>query len=146
MPTLLFTVAPPGVAHFHDFLTCLAKFDEDVAIEATPQSVSCWRAEESISILIGEATFIKLEHFEDCTCGVYSGFFLFHQIPLLCWAQACFRVCFAKAMVVQASESRKTRAKYFLHISNWSRHCCPSSSAGRAIVIKKAAWRRATAN
>ena len=40
MPTLLFTVAPSGVVHFHDFLTCLAKFDEDVSIEATPQFVS----------------------------------------------------------------------------------------------------------
>lgn len=40
MPTLLFTVAPPGVAYFHDLLTCLAKFDEDVSLEATPQFVS----------------------------------------------------------------------------------------------------------
>ncbi|KIW66335.1 hypothetical protein, variant [Phialophora macrospora] len=37
MPTLLFTVAPSGVVHLHDFLTCLAKFDEDVSLEATPQ-------------------------------------------------------------------------------------------------------------
>ncbi|KIY00540.1 uncharacterized protein Z520_03203 [Fonsecaea multimorphosa CBS 102226] len=37
MPTLLFTVAPSGAAYFHDLLTCLAKFDEDVSLEATPQ-------------------------------------------------------------------------------------------------------------
>ncbi|OCT51025.1 putative DNA repair protein rad9 [Cladophialophora carrionii] len=37
MPTLLFTVAPSGVVHLHDFLTCLARFDEDVSLEATPQ-------------------------------------------------------------------------------------------------------------
>ncbi|EXJ69070.1 uncharacterized protein A1O5_08005 [Cladophialophora psammophila CBS 110553] len=37
MPTLLFTVAPSGAASFHDLLTCLAKFDEDVSLEATPQ-------------------------------------------------------------------------------------------------------------
>lgn len=39
MPTLLFTVAPSGAAYFHDLLTCLAKFDEDVSLEATPQFV-----------------------------------------------------------------------------------------------------------
>ncbi|KAH0831638.1 putative DNA repair protein rad9 [Fonsecaea pedrosoi] len=37
MPTLVFTVAPSGATYFHDLLTCLAKFDEDVSIEATPQ-------------------------------------------------------------------------------------------------------------
>ncbi|OAP59924.1 hypothetical protein AYL99_04926 [Fonsecaea erecta] len=37
MPTLLFTVAPPGAVYVHDLLTCLAKFDEDVSLEATPQ-------------------------------------------------------------------------------------------------------------
>ncbi|KIV84811.1 hypothetical protein PV11_00568 [Exophiala sideris] len=37
MPVLLFTVAPQGVGHVHDLLTCLAKFDEDVSLEATPQ-------------------------------------------------------------------------------------------------------------
>ncbi|EXJ90578.1 hypothetical protein A1O1_03681 [Capronia coronata CBS 617.96] len=39
MPTLLFTVGPPGVSAIHDLLTCLAKFDEDVSLEATPQSL-----------------------------------------------------------------------------------------------------------
>ncbi|EHY53025.1 hypothetical protein HRR83_006136 [Exophiala dermatitidis] len=37
MPTLLFSVGPPGVTSIHDLLICLAKFDEDVSIEATPQ-------------------------------------------------------------------------------------------------------------
>ncbi|EXJ81031.1 hypothetical protein A1O3_07319 [Capronia epimyces CBS 606.96] len=37
MPTLLFIVGPPGAASIHDLLTCLAKFDEDVSLEATPQ-------------------------------------------------------------------------------------------------------------
>ncbi|KIW19813.1 hypothetical protein PV08_00388 [Exophiala spinifera] len=37
MPTLLFTVGPQGVGYIHDFLSCLAKFDEDVSLEATPQ-------------------------------------------------------------------------------------------------------------
>lgn len=40
MPVLLFTVAPQGVGYIHDLLTCLAKFDEDVSLEATPQFVS----------------------------------------------------------------------------------------------------------
>ncbi|KIW48515.1 uncharacterized protein PV06_01092 [Exophiala oligosperma] len=37
MPTLLFTVGPQGVGYIHDFLSCLAKFDEDISLEATPQ-------------------------------------------------------------------------------------------------------------
>ncbi|KAK5056046.1 hypothetical protein LTR84_012597 [Exophiala bonariae] len=37
MPTFLFTVLPSGVGHFHDLLSCLAKFDEDVSLEATSQ-------------------------------------------------------------------------------------------------------------
>lgn len=40
MPTLFFSVAPSGAVHIHDLLTCLAKFDEDVSLEATPQFVS----------------------------------------------------------------------------------------------------------
>lgn len=43
MPTLLFTIAPAGVGQLHDLLTCLAKFDENVSWEATPQNVSCKR-------------------------------------------------------------------------------------------------------
>ncbi len=39
MPTILFTVGPSGVGHLHDLLACLAKFDEDVSLEATPQFV-----------------------------------------------------------------------------------------------------------
>ncbi|KIX02400.1 uncharacterized protein Z518_08341 [Rhinocladiella mackenziei CBS 650.93] len=37
MPTLWFSVGPSGVAYFHDLLICLAKFDEDVSLEATSQ-------------------------------------------------------------------------------------------------------------
>jgi hypothetical protein len=48
MPTLLFTVAPAGAVRFHDFLNCLAKFDEDVSLEATPQFV---RLESTLAIL-----------------------------------------------------------------------------------------------
>lgn len=39
MPTLLFTVSPTAVAQLHDALSCLAKFDETVAWEATADSV-----------------------------------------------------------------------------------------------------------
>jgi hypothetical protein len=39
MPVLVFTVAPAGVGQFNDLLTCLAKFDENVSLEATPQNV-----------------------------------------------------------------------------------------------------------
>ncbi|KIV89626.1 hypothetical protein PV10_07012 [Exophiala mesophila] len=37
MPVLLFTILPSGVGALHDLLTCLAKFDEDVSLEATSQ-------------------------------------------------------------------------------------------------------------
>jgi hypothetical protein len=39
MPILLFTVAPAAVGQLHDLLSCLARFDEDVSWEATPQNV-----------------------------------------------------------------------------------------------------------
>ena len=39
MPVLLFTILPSGVGALHDLLTCLAKFDEDVSLEATSQFV-----------------------------------------------------------------------------------------------------------
>ena len=39
MPVLIFTIAPAGVGQLSDLLTCLAKFDENVALEATPQGV-----------------------------------------------------------------------------------------------------------
>ncbi|KEF59798.1 uncharacterized protein A1O9_04646 [Exophiala aquamarina CBS 119918] len=37
MPTFLFTLLPSGVGHLHELLSCLAKFDEDVSLEATSQ-------------------------------------------------------------------------------------------------------------
>ena len=40
MPVLLFSVSPAGVGQLHDLLNCLAKFDETVSWEATPQNVS----------------------------------------------------------------------------------------------------------
>ena len=41
MPTLAFTVLPGGVAQLHDLLACLAKFDENISLEAKDESVSC---------------------------------------------------------------------------------------------------------
>jgi hypothetical protein len=40
MPTLSFTVLPAGVAQLHDLLSCLAKFDENVSLEACNNNVS----------------------------------------------------------------------------------------------------------
>ena len=40
MPTLAFTVLPVGVAQLHDLLSCLAKFDENVSLEASNNNVS----------------------------------------------------------------------------------------------------------
>lgn len=39
MPVLVFTLVPAGVGQLSDLLTCLAKFDENVSLEATPQNV-----------------------------------------------------------------------------------------------------------
>lgn len=40
MPTLAFTVLPVGVTQLHDLLSCLAKFDENVSLEACHNNVS----------------------------------------------------------------------------------------------------------
>ncbi|ETN42992.1 uncharacterized protein HMPREF1541_02150 [Cyphellophora europaea CBS 101466] len=39
MPTFLFSVAPAAVGQLHDLLSCLAKFDETVSLEATPETL-----------------------------------------------------------------------------------------------------------
>lgn len=39
MPFLFFTLNPAGVSQVHDILTCLAKFNEDVSLEATTTEV-----------------------------------------------------------------------------------------------------------
>lgn len=40
MPTLSFTISPQGLARFHDAISCLAKFNEIVSIEAKERGVS----------------------------------------------------------------------------------------------------------
>jgi hypothetical protein len=40
MPALGFIVMPVGVAQLHDLLSCLAKFDENVSLEACTNNVS----------------------------------------------------------------------------------------------------------
>ena len=40
MTTLTFTVIPTDVTYLHDLLTCLARFDENISVEATAQGVS----------------------------------------------------------------------------------------------------------
>lgn len=37
MPVFTFTTTPAGVAQLHDALSCLAKFDENISLEATAQ-------------------------------------------------------------------------------------------------------------
>jgi hypothetical protein len=39
MPLLSFTVLPNGVGQLHDILSCLVKFDENISLEATTNSV-----------------------------------------------------------------------------------------------------------
>ena len=59
MPILLFTVGPPAVGQLHDLLACLAKFNEDISIEATQTEVgwmdgksnACWINKLRISSL-----------------------------------------------------------------------------------------------
>ena len=91
MPTLLFTVAPSGVAYFHDLLTCLAKFDEDVSLEASPQSVGPTdRALES-AFLRYLASDLEFEHIKDCTCCFHPQLIFLQQISFLPWFQQCDR-------------------------------------------------------
>ena len=40
MSSFAFTVLPSGVGELHDILSCLMKFDENVALEANSSSVS----------------------------------------------------------------------------------------------------------
>lgn len=39
MTVLSFTITPTGVGHIHDLLSCLARFDENVSLEASPDSL-----------------------------------------------------------------------------------------------------------
>ena len=39
MTILKFTIVPTGVAQLHDILSCLAKFDENVSLEASKDYV-----------------------------------------------------------------------------------------------------------
>jgi hypothetical protein len=88
MPTLLFTVAPASVGHIHDLLACLARFDEDIAIEATPQFVS--PSLFTPSYLIKTASHFELEHLQDSSCLVHLEICLLQQVPLLPWTKDFF--------------------------------------------------------
>lgn len=39
MPTFSFSVLPGGIAQFHDILSCLVRFDENISLEAGSNSV-----------------------------------------------------------------------------------------------------------
>lgn len=39
MPIFSFTISPAGIAQLHDALTCLAKFDENISLEASAHEV-----------------------------------------------------------------------------------------------------------
>ena len=39
MSLLSFTLLPSGVGQFHDLLSCLVKFDENISLEASSNSV-----------------------------------------------------------------------------------------------------------
>ena len=76
MPTLLFTVSPAGAARVHDILICLAKFDEDVTVEATPQFVGpkvCLSHSIQYS-LMAQAAGLESEHIKDCSRFIRTQF------------------------------------------------------------------------
>jgi hypothetical protein len=88
MPTLLFTVAPASVVHIHDLLACLARFDEDIAIEATPQFVSSL---PPVSARLTKlAPYLKLEHLENSSYLIHLEICVLQQVPLLPWATDFF--------------------------------------------------------
>ncbi len=100
MPTFLFTVVAQGVGYIHDLLICLAKFDEDVSLEATPQFVSLNIRPAMRPQLNRSASHLKLECFQNFTCIVHAQIILLQQIPLFSWAEERFRTACAKVLVL----------------------------------------------
>jgi len=71
MPALTFTILPPGVAKLHEILLCLAKFDENISLEASADHVSigCVRHPPGLTTPV---TSYQSQHFEDSTCFVHT--------------------------------------------------------------------------
>jgi hypothetical protein len=82
MAVLLFTLSPAAVGQLHDLLTCLARFDETIAWEASPEGVRplFQEAHEDLTILVVS---IKSQHIKDSTLCILSGQCFLYQIPLL---------------------------------------------------------------
>lgn len=78
MPTLKFTVLPTGVAQLHDLLSCLAKFDENISLEASNDDVSYqsqW-ADSNTDLLVSH---LKPQYIQNgiCIIQLRRKFFLF---------------------------------------------------------------------
>jgi hypothetical protein len=134
MPTFLFTVVPQGVGYIHDLLICLARFDEDVSLEATPQFVS-FNIRPAMHLQLNKpASHLKLECFQDFTCIVHAQIILLQQIPLFSWVEERSRTASAKVLVMQGSE----QGMLYRHVGKSS-----ANHEGSSINIQTASCRSA---
>lgn len=72
MPTLTFTVLPSGVAELHDLLSCLAKFDENISVEAYNNNVSYVLSPTHNNPADFPVAHLKSEHLQNGILFVYS--------------------------------------------------------------------------
>ena len=72
MPTLAFIVMSGGVALLHDLLSCLAKFDENISLEACDNNVSTL-----LSLLHDKLADLPVSHFK--SQHLQNGIFVIHS-------------------------------------------------------------------
>jgi hypothetical protein len=72
MPTLAFTVLPAGVAQLHDLLSCLAKFDENVSLEACNNNVGNLLSPYLTNPADLLVPHLQSQQLQNCICFVYS--------------------------------------------------------------------------
>jgi hypothetical protein len=72
MPALTFIILPPGVAKLHEILLCLAKFDENISLEASADHVSIRISVRPSPGLTTPVTSYQSQHFKDSTCFVHT--------------------------------------------------------------------------
>jgi hypothetical protein len=77
MSFLSLTISPAGVGKLHDLLTCLAKFDENISLEATADRVRLVYFSLSHAMLIFLVSHLQSQFVQVCSCLLRLGFFLF---------------------------------------------------------------------
>ncbi len=70
MPSLSFTVQPSTVGQLHDILACLVKFDENISLEASSNSVRL-QFRSLLHPLILLASYLLSQLIQICACLLY---------------------------------------------------------------------------